>query len=131
MKTKNFEIVETNRELNFFNEIWIMKITRSLLIYRIDDNVHTRICKKKLKSIKKINKWLKKINIIFEKIIRDLQYNWKKFKKNMNFSWSHIIPVHLYIVYIEPAVLKCGFTNFILTSHFWTCDLTFFDIYIK
>ena len=46
MKTKNFEIVETNRELNFFNEIWIMKITRSLLIYRIYDNVRTRICKK-------------------------------------------------------------------------------------
>lgn len=51
MKTKNFEIVETNRESNcfffqlfyFFNEIWIMKITRSLLIYRIDDNVRTRI----------------------------------------------------------------------------------------
>ena len=33
------------------------------------------------KSIKKKKKWLKKINIIFEKIIRDLQYNWKKFKK--------------------------------------------------
>lgn len=66
------------------------------------------------KSIKKKKKWLKKINIIFEKIIRDLQYNWKKFKKKNEFQLESHYPCDLYMVYIEPAVLKCGFTNFIL-----------------